>query len=89
MPKSLYPFPPAGTINDNFVIPTSVLRYKLRIAYEPKAVAYEQAEEMEGFGRRIRITAGNVAQLREKGIAMATTACGPVLLRSLAAWRKK
>lgn len=65
MRRSLYPFPPAGTINDDFVIPTSVLRHKLRIAYEPKAVAYEEAEEMEGFGRRIRITAGNVAQLRE------------------------
>jgi len=65
MRRSLYPFPPVGTINDDFVIPTSVLRHKLRIAYEPKAVAFEEAEEMEGFGRRVRITAGNVAQLRE------------------------
>ena len=65
MRKSLYPFPPLGTINDDFVIPTSVIRHGFRIAYEPKAVAYEQAEEMEGFGRRIRITAGNVAQLLE------------------------
>jgi cellulose synthase/poly-beta-1,6-N-acetylglucosamine synthase-like glycosyltransferase len=69
MRRSLYPFPPVGTINDDFVIPTSVLRHKLRIAYEPKAVAFEEAEEMEGFGRRVRITAGNVAQLREvKGL---------------------
>lgn len=65
MRRSLYPFPPAGTINDDFVIPTSVLRHNLRIAYEPKAVAHEEAEQMEGFGRRVRITAGNVAQLRE------------------------
>src|SRR5215831_8205255 len=65
MRKSLYPFPPLGTINDDFVIPTSVIRHGFRIAYEPKAVAYEHAEEMEGFGRRIRITAGNVAQLLE------------------------
>ena len=65
MRKSLYPFPPLGTINDDFVIPTSVIRRGFRIAYEPKAVAYEEAEEMEGFGRRIRITAGNVAQLLE------------------------
>lgn len=65
MRKSLYPFPPLGTINDDFVIPTSVIRHGFRIAYEPKAVAFEQAEEMEGFGRRIRITAGNVAQLLE------------------------
>jgi cellulose synthase/poly-beta-1,6-N-acetylglucosamine synthase-like glycosyltransferase len=69
MRRSLYPFPPPGTINDDFVIPTSVLRHKLRIAYEPSAVAYEEAEQMEGFGRRIRIAAGNVAQLREvKGL---------------------
>ena len=69
MRRSLYPFPPAGTINDDFVIPTSVLRHNLRIAYEPKAVAFEEAEEMEGFGRRVRITAGNVSQLREiKGL---------------------
>jgi len=65
MRKSLYPFPPLGTINDDFVIPTSVIRHGFRIAYEPKAVAFEQAEEMEGFRRRIRITAGNVAQLLE------------------------
>ncbi len=65
MRKSLYPFPPQGTINDDFVIPTSVLRRGFRIAYEPQAVAYEEAHEMEGFGRRVRITAGNIAQLRE------------------------
>jgi len=65
MRKSLYPFPPLGTINDDFVIPTSVIRQGFRIAYEPKAVAFEPAEEMEGFRRRIRITAGNVAQLLE------------------------
>jgi cellulose synthase/poly-beta-1,6-N-acetylglucosamine synthase-like glycosyltransferase len=63
MRKSLYPFPPVGTINDDFVIPTSVLHRGFRIAYEPLAVAYEEAHEMEGFGRRIRITAGNVEQL--------------------------
>ena len=36
-----------------------------RVAYEPAAVAYEEAHEMEGFSRRVRITAGNVEQLRE------------------------
>jgi hypothetical protein len=65
MRRGLYPFPPAGTINDDFVIPTSVLRHGYRIAYEPGAVACEDAHEMEGFGRRVRITAGNIAQLRE------------------------
>jgi len=63
--KTLYPFPAVGTINDDFVIPTSVLRQGFRIAYETKAVSYEEAEEMEGFGRRVRISAGNVEQLRE------------------------
>lgn len=65
MRRELYPFPPAGTINDDFVIPTSVLRHGCRIAYEPAAIASEEAREMEGFGRRVRITAGNIAQLRE------------------------
>lgn len=67
MRRSLYPSPPAGTINDDFVIPTSVLKRGLRIAYEPHAIAYEEAHEMEGFGRRVRIAAGNIAQLREIG----------------------
>jgi hypothetical protein len=32
-------------------------------------VAYEEAHEMEGFSRRVRITAGNIEQLREiKGL---------------------
>jgi cellulose synthase/poly-beta-1,6-N-acetylglucosamine synthase-like glycosyltransferase len=67
MRKSLYPFPHAGTINDDFVIPTSVLQRGFRIAYEPNAVAYEEAHEMEGFGRRVRITAGNIEQMRQAG----------------------
>jgi cellulose synthase/poly-beta-1,6-N-acetylglucosamine synthase-like glycosyltransferase len=65
MRRSLYPSPPAGTINDDFVIPTSVLKRGFRIAYEPQAVAFEQAHEMEGFGRRVRIAAGNISQLSE------------------------
>ena len=31
----------------------------------PKAVVYEEAREMTGFGRRVRIMAGNLQQLRE------------------------
>lgn len=65
IPKSLYPFPPLGTINDDFVIPSSVLRQGFRIAYETQAVSWEEAKEMEGFGRRVRIVAGNVEQLHE------------------------
>jgi cellulose synthase/poly-beta-1,6-N-acetylglucosamine synthase-like glycosyltransferase len=63
--RALYPFPSAGTINDDFTIPMRILERGHRVAYEPAAVAYEEAHEMEGFSRRVRITAGNVEQLRE------------------------
>jgi hypothetical protein len=67
--KEQYPFPPANTINDDFIIPMRIWQRGFRIAYEPRAVAYEEAHEMEGFARRVRITAGNVEQLREvKGL---------------------
>jgi cellulose synthase/poly-beta-1,6-N-acetylglucosamine synthase-like glycosyltransferase len=65
--KELYPFPPTGTINDDYVIPVSVLGKGYRAVYEPSAVVYEEAHEMTGFGRRIRIMAGNIQQLREIG----------------------
>ena len=63
--KELYPFPPAGTINDDYVIPVSVLAKGYRAIYEPTAIVYEEAHEMTGFGRRVRIMAGNIQQLRE------------------------
>ncbi len=67
--RELYPFPAADTINDDFVIPMRIRQRGYRIAYEPAAVAYEEAHEMEGFSRRVRITAGNIGQLREvKGL---------------------
>jgi cellulose synthase/poly-beta-1,6-N-acetylglucosamine synthase-like glycosyltransferase len=67
--RALYPFPSAGTINDDFTIPMRILERGHRVAYEPAAVAYEEAHEMEGFSRRVRITAGNIEQLREiKGL---------------------
>ena len=65
--KELYPFPPPETINDDYVIPVSVLGKGYRAVYEPSAVIYEEAHEMTGFGRRIRIMAGNIQQLREIG----------------------
>ncbi len=61
----LYPYPPLGTINDDYIIPVSVLGKGYRAVYEPKAIVYEEAREMTGFGRRVRIMAGNVQQLRE------------------------
>jgi hypothetical protein len=63
--RALYPFPSADTINDDFTIPMRILERGYRVAYEPAAVAYEEAHEMEGFARRVRITAGNIEQLRE------------------------
>ncbi len=63
--KGLYPYPPPGTINDDYVIPVSVLAKGYRAVYEPAAVVYEEAQEMAGFGRRIRIMVGNIQQVRE------------------------
>jgi cellulose synthase/poly-beta-1,6-N-acetylglucosamine synthase-like glycosyltransferase len=63
--RELYPFPAPNTINDDFIIPMRIQERGYRIAYEPAAVAYEEAHEMEGFSRRVRITAGNIEQLRE------------------------
>jgi cellulose synthase/poly-beta-1,6-N-acetylglucosamine synthase-like glycosyltransferase len=63
--KALYPYPQAGTINDDYVIPVSVLAKGYRAVYEPSAIVYEEAHEMTGFGRRVRIMAGNIQQLRE------------------------
>jgi cellulose synthase/poly-beta-1,6-N-acetylglucosamine synthase-like glycosyltransferase len=65
--KELYAFPPDETINDDYVIPLSVLRRGLRAVYEPSAFVFEEAREMTGFGRRIRIVAGNLQQLRHLG----------------------
>lgn len=63
--KELYPFPQPGTINDDYVIPVRILQCGYRVAYETSAVAYEEAKEMAGFSRRVRIMAGNYEQLRE------------------------
>lgn len=63
--KELYPFPAPGTINDDYVIPVRVLQRGYRVAYEPEAIVYEEAQEMSGFGRRVRIMAGNFQQLSE------------------------
>jgi cellulose synthase/poly-beta-1,6-N-acetylglucosamine synthase-like glycosyltransferase len=63
--RALYPYPSENTINDDFTIPMRILESGGRVAYEPGAVAFEEAHEMEGFSRRVRITAGNIEQLRE------------------------
>jgi len=63
--RALYPYPAANVVNDDFVILVSVLAKGYRAVYEPSAIVYEDACEMTGFGRRIRIVAGNIQQLRE------------------------
>lgn len=63
--RELYPFPEPGVINDDFVIPMRIVGLGLRAVYEPAAVAVEEAHEMEGFRRRVRIASGNIQQLGE------------------------
>jgi biofilm PGA synthesis N-glycosyltransferase PgaC len=63
--RDLYPFPERGVINDDFVIPLRIVARGYRAVYEPDAVAVEEAHEMEGFRRRVRITSGNIQQLSE------------------------
>jgi biofilm PGA synthesis N-glycosyltransferase PgaC len=68
--RELYPYPPAATINDDYVIFVSVLAKGYRAVYDTSAAVYEEAREMTGFGRRVRIVAGNIQQLREFGPLM-------------------
>ena len=63
--RDLYPQLEPTVINDDFVIPMRIRRAGWRVAYEPTAVAVEEAQEMGGFGRRVRIHTGNVEQLSE------------------------
>jgi len=65
--KDLYPSPDPRTINDDYVIPLRIVQKGFRVVYEPGAVAQEEAHEMGGFSRRVRIMAGNIEQLRELG----------------------
>ncbi|HEY5417408.1 MAG TPA: glycosyltransferase family 2 protein [Gemmatimonadaceae bacterium] len=76
--RALYPFPKPGTINDDYVIPMRILSQGYRVAYEPSAVAYEEAHEMGGFSRRVRIMTGNVEQLREMKALLSPLRPGPL-----------
>ena len=62
---SLYPFPTPDIINDDYVIPLMISKRGYRVVYEPEAAAGEEAREMGGFQRRIRVMAGNIQQMRE------------------------
>jgi poly-beta-1,6-N-acetyl-D-glucosamine synthase len=63
--RDLYPFPDPKTINDDFVIPMRIVGQGYRAAYEPRALAWEEAADSSGFGRRVRLMAGNFEQLAE------------------------
>ena len=76
--RALYPFPKPGTINDDYVIPMRILSRGYRVAYEPAAIAYEEAHEMGGFSRRVRIMTGNFEQLREMKALIRPLRPGPL-----------
>jgi cellulose synthase/poly-beta-1,6-N-acetylglucosamine synthase-like glycosyltransferase len=63
--RELYPYPAPTTINDDYVIPMRILQQGYRVAYDSRAVAHEEAHEMSGFSRRVRIMTGNFQQLSE------------------------
>lgn len=65
--KNLYPALNVETINDDYVISISVLSRGFRAVHESAAIVFEEAREMTGFARRIRIVAGNLQQLRYLG----------------------
>jgi Glycosyltransferases, probably involved in cell wall biogenesis len=55
---------PIDTINDDFVLPCSIIQQGLRVVYEPDMIAVElEATEVEqDLSRRLRIGAGNFQQ---------------------------
>jgi cellulose synthase/poly-beta-1,6-N-acetylglucosamine synthase-like glycosyltransferase len=63
--RALYPYPAGTTINDDYVIPMRILQAGYRVAYDSSAEAREEAHEMAGFSRRVRIMTGNFQQLTE------------------------
>jgi len=54
--------------NDDYEIPLHIAAGGHRAVYAPDAVAYEEATEMGGFARRVRIAVGNWRQLRLLGL---------------------
>ena len=50
------------------MIPLTIAARGYRAVYEPAAVASEEATEMAGFSRRVRIAVGNIQQLRYLGL---------------------
>lgn len=54
--------------NDDYEIPVHIVAGGHRAVYAPDAVACEEAAEMGGFARRVRIAVGNWRQLRLLGL---------------------
>jgi len=57
-------------INDDYEIPVHIVAEGHRAVYAPRAVACEEASEMGGFARRVRIAVGNFRQLRLLGLLL-------------------
>ena len=76
--RALYPYPAPSTINDDYVIPMRILQAGYRVAYDSSAVATEEAHEMAGFSRRVRIMTGNFQQLSELGALLRPLRPGPL-----------
>jgi len=74
--KALCPDLARIRVNDDYEIPVHIVAGGHRAVYEPEAVACEEAAEMGGFARRVRIAVGNYRQLRLLGL----------LLRPLRPW---
>ena len=65
--RELCPDLSAIRINDDYEIPVKIVAGGHRAVYAPDAVACEEAAEMGGFARRVRIAVGNFRQLRLLG----------------------
>jgi ubiquinone/menaquinone biosynthesis C-methylase UbiE len=52
------------SLNDDYEIPVLIAAAGQRVVYAPDAVAAEEAREMAGFHRRVRLALGNFRQLR-------------------------
>ena len=57
-------------VNDDYEIPVQIVAGGHRAVYAPDAVACEEATEMGGFARRVRIAVGNFRQLRLLGLLL-------------------
>ena len=77
--RELYAYPAPTTINDDYVIPMRILQRGYRVVYDSTAEAREEAHEMSGFSRRVRIMTGNFQQLSEIKALLKPLRAGPLL----------